>query len=73
MILKDHPEVAQLLVPTKPYSLILAVVLVTLNMSLAYLVKVAQFLILGFFLDSFIVDCLYFGWNHQPHVARADS
>ena len=40
LILEKHPEVAKLLVPSKPYSLILALILVPLNLFLAYLVKV---------------------------------
>lgn len=40
LILEQHPEIAKLLVPSKPYSVILALILVPLNLFLAYLVKV---------------------------------
>ena len=73
MILKDHPEVAQLLIPTKPYSMILSVVLVTLNMTLAYLVKVIIFLSVGRFVDSAIAVGVYPGRNGQSHATRPDS
>jgi len=40
MILKEHPEIANLLLPTKPYSVILCLILVVLGLSACYLVKV---------------------------------
>lgn len=44
-ILQQHPEIAKLLQPSKPYSMILAVLLVSLNLYLAYLVKVNRCLL----------------------------
>lgn len=40
LILQRHPEVAKLLQPTKPYSIILAFILVPLGLATCYLVKV---------------------------------
>lgn len=43
MMLEKHPEMAKLLVSDKPYSIILAFILVPLGLTIMYLVKVFQF------------------------------
>lgn len=40
MILQRHPEVAKLLNPDKPYSIILAIFTICFGMTVTYLVKV---------------------------------
>ena len=40
MIMKDHPEIAALLVDNQPYTIIISLSLVTLNLAIAYAVKV---------------------------------
>lgn len=42
MILDRHPEVAKLLVPTKPYSLLIAPLVITFSMAVTYLTKDAS-------------------------------
>lgn len=43
MILQRHPEVAKLLEVDKPYSIILAFIMVTFGMTVTYFVKVHFF------------------------------
>jgi hypothetical protein len=40
MILADHPQIAKLLVADKPYSIILASILIPIALTVCYLVKV---------------------------------
>jgi hypothetical protein len=39
-ILEDHPEIAKLLLPTKPYSMMLCLTLLFVGLGVCYLVKV---------------------------------
>ena len=43
MILEKHPEVQKLLLPDKPYSILLVCLLVPLHLGVIYLVKVVSF------------------------------
>lgn len=66
-ILEDHPEIAKLLLPTKPYSMMLCLTLLFVGLGVCYLVKDASwtvFLLTVYFVGGTI--------NHTMHVLIHD-
>lgn len=71
MILERHPEVAKLLVHTKPYSIILAFIIITFSLTVTYFVKVSLFWNLGCLMASILNSTLRC-WRHtRPYPPRA--